>query len=85
MIFIINKYTKYKARIYFYFNRIDSWFARISQGLARDKTSTTDNKEDIRYAVRKVNQYFYAGNILFRNLKINSYYFFSSFERKTKG
>ena len=43
-------------------NRIDSWFGRISQGLARDKTSTADNKEDIRYAVRKINQCLYAGN-----------------------
>ncbi|CAF0810559.1 unnamed protein product [Rotaria sordida] len=40
--------------------KIDSWFTRIGQVLARDKTSTSDNKEDIRYAVRKINQYFYA-------------------------
>ncbi|CAF2396050.1 unnamed protein product [Rotaria sp. Silwood2] len=40
--------------------KIDSWFTRIGQALARDKTSTSDNKEDIRYAVRKINQYFYA-------------------------
>jgi hypothetical protein len=47
----------------FSLNRIDSWFGRLSQGLARDKTSTTDSKEDIRYAVRKINQYLYAGNL----------------------
>jgi hypothetical protein len=51
----------------FILNRIDSWFARLSQGLAREKTSTTDNREDIRYAVRKINQYFYAGNVLCKN------------------
>jgi len=49
-----------------YFNRIDSWFVRISQALARDKTSTADSKEEIRYVVRKINQHFYAGNSYFK-------------------
>ncbi|UJR28214.1 hypothetical protein I4U23_009464 [Adineta vaga] len=39
-------------------NKTDSWFARISQALGRDKTPTADGKEDIRYAVRKINQHF---------------------------
>ena len=41
--------------------RIDSWFARINQALGRDRIPTADGKEDIRYAVRKINQYFSAG------------------------
>ncbi|CAF3080993.1 unnamed protein product [Rotaria socialis] len=39
---------------------VDSWFTRISQALARDKISTADNKDELRYAVRKINQFFYA-------------------------
>ncbi|CAF4589731.1 unnamed protein product, partial [Rotaria magnacalcarata] len=30
------------------------------QALARDKISTADNKDELRYAVRKINQFFYA-------------------------
>ncbi|CAF0776542.1 unnamed protein product [Adineta steineri] len=41
-------------------NKTDSLFARIGQALGREKTSTADNKEEIRYAVRKINQHFYA-------------------------
>ena len=41
--------------------RVDSWFVRIIQALGRDKTLTADAKEEIRYAVRKINQYFAAG------------------------
>ncbi|CAF0963815.1 unnamed protein product [Adineta ricciae] len=41
-------------------NKIDSWFARINQALGRDRIPTADGKEDIRYAVRKINQYFSA-------------------------
>jgi hypothetical protein len=52
-------------------NRIDSWFTRLSQVLARDKTSATDSKEEIRYAVRKINQHFYAGKFLFSKTKLN--------------
>ncbi|CAF4394461.1 unnamed protein product, partial [Adineta steineri] len=43
-----------------YLFRTDSLFARIGQALGREKTSTADNKEEIRYAVRKSNQHFYA-------------------------
>ena len=44
-------------------SRIDSWFTRLSQVLARDKSSLGDGKEDLRYAVRKINQHFYAGTV----------------------
>ncbi|CAF5213120.1 unnamed protein product, partial [Rotaria magnacalcarata] len=44
---------------------VDSWFTRISQALARDKISTADNKDELRYAVRKINQFFYAGTCCF--------------------
>lgn len=64
-------------------NRIDSWFARISQGLARDRVSTTDNKEDIRYAVKKVNQYFYAGKVFWFFENKFQYYFFVLKEKPT--
>lgn len=40
--------------------KVDSWFSRISQALARDKTTGVDSKEDIRYSVKKINQYLYS-------------------------
>jgi len=45
--------------------RVDSWFSRITQALARDKTTGIDSKEDIRYSVKKINQYLYSGRDLF--------------------
>jgi hypothetical protein len=63
---------------------VDSWFVRIGQGLAREKTSTADNREDIRYAVRKINQHFYAGKFLFKIQYRLLLLFFVSFSRKTK-
>ncbi len=76
IICIINKNGNKRVFI-LYFNRIDSWFVRISQALARDKTSTSDSKEEIRYAVRKINQHFYAGNSYFKKRinKHSDYYF----------
>ncbi len=70
IICIINKNGNKRVFI-LYFNRIDSCFVRISQALARDKTSTADSKEEIRYAVRKINQHFYAGNSYFKKESIN--------------
>lgn len=59
----ITDYCFSKRLFCFIVNRIDSCFARINQALAREKTSTADSREEIRYAIRKINQYLYAGKL----------------------
>ena len=44
--------------------RIDSYFARISQALTREKNSAPDTKEEVRYSVKRIIQLFYTGNFV---------------------